>query len=102
MKIWEIQKKMEKIFFDFEIIAFELVALDTSSYWERILVTGCQYVKKCIKILDTTKTEFLELISFRSDQKMWQKYGRADLSNLLDTLTYWLSISVLTRGFLGI
>ena len=29
MKISEMQKKIEKIFFHFEIIAFELVPLDT-------------------------------------------------------------------------
>ena len=40
------QKKIQKIFLDFEIIAFELVALDTRFYWERILVIGCQYVNK--------------------------------------------------------
>ena len=40
------QKKMEKIFFDFEIIAFELVPLDTRFYWERIFVIGCEYVNK--------------------------------------------------------
>ena len=40
------QKKIQKIFLDFEIIAFELVALDTRIYWERILVIGCQYVNK--------------------------------------------------------
>ena len=40
------QKKIEKIFFHFEIIAFELVPLDTRFYWERILVIGCQYVNK--------------------------------------------------------
>ena len=40
------QKKIEKIFFDFEVIAFELVPLEARFYWERILVIGCQYVKK--------------------------------------------------------
>ena len=40
------QKKMEEIFFDFEIIAFEMVALDTRFYSEGILVIRCQYVKK--------------------------------------------------------
>ena len=40
------QKKIEQIFFDFDIIAFELVPLDISFYWERILVIGCQYVNK--------------------------------------------------------
>ena len=32
MHISEMQKKIEKIFFDFEIIAFELVPLDTCFY----------------------------------------------------------------------
>ena len=40
------KQKIEKIFFDFEIIAFELVALDTGFYWERILFMRCQYVNK--------------------------------------------------------
>ena len=40
------QKKIAKIVFDLEIIAFELVPLDTRFYWERILVIGCQYVNK--------------------------------------------------------
>ena len=40
------QKKIQKFFFDLEIIAFELVALNTRFYWERILVIGCQYVNK--------------------------------------------------------
>ena len=46
MQISEMQKKIQQIFFDFEIIAFELVSLNTRFYWERILVIGCQYVKK--------------------------------------------------------
>ena len=40
------QKKIQKIFFDFEIIACQLVALDTRFYWEGILVIECQYFKK--------------------------------------------------------
>ena len=40
------QKKIQKTFFDLEIVAFELVALNTGFYWERMLVIGCQYVKK--------------------------------------------------------
>ena len=40
------QQKTEKIFFKFEIIASELVALDSPFYWEKILVIGCQYVNK--------------------------------------------------------
>ena len=40
------EKKIQKIIFDLEIIASELVALNTRFYWERILVIGCQHVKK--------------------------------------------------------
>ena len=40
------QKKIQKIIFDFAIIAFELVVLDTRFSWERILIMGCQYVNK--------------------------------------------------------
>ena len=40
------QKKIKTIFFDLEIIAFEQDALNTRFYWERILLIGCQYVKK--------------------------------------------------------
>ena len=46
MQISEMQKKIQQIFFDFEIIAFELVSLNTRFYWERILVIGCQYVNR--------------------------------------------------------
>ena len=38
------QEEAEKIFLDFEIIAFELVALDTCFYWETILFNVCKYV----------------------------------------------------------
>ena len=40
------QKKVGKIFLDFETIAFELVALNTHFFWEKILLIGCQYVNK--------------------------------------------------------
>ena len=40
------KQKAEEKFTEFEIIAFELVALDTRFYWERILVIGCEYVNK--------------------------------------------------------
>ena len=55
-----------------------------------------------LKISDSTETQFFHLILFQSDQKISQKYCRADLSSLSVPLTYWLSISVLTRAFLGI
>ena len=39
-------KKIQKIFFTLDIIAFELFALKTSFDWERIVVIGSQYVNK--------------------------------------------------------
>ena len=96
------QKKIEKISFDFEIIAFELVLLKTRFYWERILVIGCQHVKKSVKIIDATKTEVLKVIFFHSYIKIEQKDCRVELSSVFDPLTCWLSISVLGRRFLGI
>ena len=46
MSIPELHKKIQKYFFGFEIIAFELIAWNTRFYWERILVIGCQDVNK--------------------------------------------------------
>ena len=40
------QTNIEKIYFDFEKIAFQLVPLDTRFYLERILVIGYQYDNK--------------------------------------------------------
>ena len=55
-----------------------------------------------LKVSDTSKTEYFELIFFLNDQKIWQIYCRADLSSVSDPLTCWLSIGVLIWGFLGI
>ena len=95
------QENIQKIFFDFEIISFELVALDTLFYWQRILVIECQYVNS-LNISDTTKMEYFELILFLNAQKIWQKYWRENLRSVWDLLTCWLSISVLTWRFVGI
>ena len=43
------QKKIRQIFPDFEIIAFELVVLNTSFYWETVHFSGCHYVNKEFK-----------------------------------------------------
>ena len=40
------EKQIQKMFFGFEIIAFELVALNTRFYWENILVIGSHYANK--------------------------------------------------------
>ena len=64
--------------------------------------SGVNMLKNSLKIPDTTKTEFLKLIFFDSDQKISKKYLRADLSSFSDPLKCWLSISVLRPGFLCI
>ena len=46
IQISEMQKKIKKISFDFEIIAFELVALTTRFYWGRVLVIRSQYINE--------------------------------------------------------
>ena len=83
----EMQREIPKIFFDFQLIALELVPLNTSFYREKLLFIGCHYVKNSLKISDTAKTKSLELIFFQSDQEIGLKYYRADFSNLSDTLT---------------
>ena len=40
------QEKIEKTFFDFKVLVFELVALNTRFYWVKIPVIGWQYVNK--------------------------------------------------------
>ena len=64
--------------------------------------SGVYMLTKCLKISDTTKTDFLEQNSFQNDQKILSKYCHEDLRNLSNPLTSWLSISILARGFLGI
>ena len=46
MQISEMQEKIQTIFFDFEIIAFELVVLNTRFYWQTTHFNTCQYVNK--------------------------------------------------------
>ena len=61
--------------------------------------SGVNMRTKSLKISDTIKTEYFQVISFQSDPKIWQKYCRHGLSNLSVPLTCWLSITVLTRDF---
>ena len=42
--------------FYFEIIAFELDALNTRFYWQRILFIGVNMLTNSLKISDSTKT----------------------------------------------
>ena len=88
------REKIQKIFFNLEIISFD--------YAERKhLPSGVNMLTKNPNISDTTKLEFSKLISFQSNQKISQKYWRLDLSSLSVPLTCWPSISVLTAGFVG-
>ena len=64
--------------------------------------SGVNMWRKSLKILDTIKTEFFQVNSFWSDKKIWQKHCREGLGNFSVPLTCWLSITVLTRDFLGI
>ena len=41
----------------------------------------------CLKIPDTTETEFFGLIFFKAYQKIQQKYCHSELSSVLDELT---------------
>ena len=43
--------------------------------------SGVTMLRNSLKISDTTKTELFELIFFQSDQKIWQKYCRADFGD---------------------
>ena len=101
MEISETPQESQKIFLDFEIIAFELFTLATRFYWEKILFIGVNMLTNSLKISDPTKREFFELIFFFSNQEMWPNYCRADIISVPDPLTCWPSINVVTRGFLG-
>ena len=50
------QKKIEKILFGFEIIAFQLILWKIRFYWENIIVIGCQFLTKSLKISDTSQS----------------------------------------------
>ena len=70
----ETQKKIQQIFFDFEIIAFELVALNNLAFTEReYLSSGLNLLTNRLKISETSKNEFLELTFFHRVKKIWLK-----------------------------
>ena len=64
--------------------------------------SGVNMLTSSLKISDTAKTDFLELIFLEIDQKLWQKYCREDLCSVSDCLTCWVSMTVLVRDFSGI
>ena len=80
------EKRIQEIFFDFEIIAFELVPLTLAFIEREYLSSGVHMLTNSLKILDTTKAEFFELIFFLNDKKIWHKFCRADLRSVSDTL----------------
>ena len=68
------QKKIQQIFFDFEIIAFELVALNNLAFTEReYLSSGLNLLTNRLKISETSKNKFLELTFFHRVKKIWLK-----------------------------
>ena len=64
------QQKIQKLIFDFEIITFKLLALNTRFYRETILFIGVNQLTNSLKISHTTKKNFFQLIPFQSDQKI--------------------------------
>ena len=96
------RKKFRKYFLIFSYLHLNWIRW-TFAFTEReYFSSGVNMLRNSLKIPDHTKTEFVDLVLFQSDQKIWQKYWRADLSSVLKPLTCWLPISVLTRGFLAI
>ena len=70
------QTKIEKIFFDLEILASELVALNTTFYWETIHFMVVNGLKNSLKISDSTIMELFVLILSINAQKILVKYCR--------------------------
>ena len=70
------QTKIEKIFFDLEILASELVVLNTSFYGETIHFMVVNGLKNSLKISDSTITELFVLILSINAQKILVKYCR--------------------------
>ena len=80
------QQEIDKIFFDFEIIAFEFVVLNNCFYWERILVISCQYVNKQSQDFRYYQKWIFRLIFFQSEQEISEKYCRADKNSAFCSL----------------
>ena len=94
------QKNIEKTIFDFLVIGFDLVAL---AFTEReYLSSSVNSLTNSLKTSHTSKSKLFELIFFHSGQKISQNYCHADLGSVYDIINAWLSISVLTRVFLGV
>ena len=64
------QQKIQETFFDFEILAFDLVALVIAFTDREYLSSDVNMLKNKLKISDITKTEFFKLIFLVNDQKI--------------------------------
>ena len=95
------KRNSEKIFW-FGDNCIRIRCLKHSFLLREYFLSGENMLTNSVKITDTTKTEYLELIFFQSDQKIWEKYCRGDSCSASDRLTCWLLISVMTWGFLEI
>ena len=96
------EKKKEKTFWILQKISFELILSNFQFYQKKYLSSGVNTLTNSLKIWDTTKKKIIELKFFQIGKKIWQNYCLEDSRSVLDTLTCWLSIRVLTLGFLGV
>ena len=79
------QQKIQKFFFDFEIIAFELLALNICFYREIILASGVNMLTNSLKISDITKMKLFGLIFFQIDHKKYDKNTVLQISAVFGT-----------------
>ena len=101
-RFWICRKNSENTF-RFGIAAFEVVALNTRFYWERILVTRVNMLTNSLKIWDITKADIFELIFFESVKETMTIILLWKFNQCLGPFNMcWMSIIVLTLGFLGI
>ena len=63
--------------------------------------SGVNMLTNSLKILDTTKREFFELIFFQSDEEIWQKYCRTDLTSLSETFNMFTIHKCSDAGLFG-
>ena len=101
-KLWKCKKEFRKYFWISKKLHLNMLRWTLAFTETQYLSLGVNTLTNSLKSSDTTKEEFFELLFFQSDQKIWQKYCCEALSSVSDPLTCWLSISVLTWGFLGI
>ena len=85
LKCWLCVSILTRVFFGISVTLIFAV-YNLREYFS----SGVNMLTNSLKILDTSKREFFELIFFLNDQKMWPKFCRADLSSVSDPSTYWM------------